>query len=430
MKCMSCGAEFADDSLICPVCGQEIQIVPDYNPLDDVLTEQVKGAVSETLKININQERLEKYRTENKRNTDRVQGSGRTYQKKVGNGQSVESQNVGTRNQMTEEELERERRLARKRRVQKKKMLAKKRRQRKMMIAGIVLAGVIALGAVGYMNSYTGRVNSGYKKLEAKEYTEAELKFEKAIKQKMKRSEAYAGLAKVYALQGKLEKAEQVFLDAISEQPDNIDLYEAAIHFYMDTNQETKIMELLDKCNDSEVVKKLEKYVSNGPKFSLDEKEIYDEVQALELTSDGEAIYYTTDGTDPTVSSTKYKDPIKLEEGETEIRAISVNAEGVPSLVVTKVFTVEFPIEDAPSVTPSTGQYDDYQEIKILVPDGYVAFYTTDGSDPTTSETRIQYSGAFDMPEGSTILNVVLMNQKGRYSDVTKRNYELILSEE
>ncbi|MBP3664543.1 MAG: chitobiase/beta-hexosaminidase C-terminal domain-containing protein, partial [Tyzzerella sp.] len=114
----------------------------------------------------------------------------------------------------------------------------------------------------------------------------------------------------------------------------------------------------------------------------------------------------------------------------TEIRAISVNAEGVPSLVVTKVFTVEFPIEDAPSVTPSTGQYDDYQEIKILVPDGYVAFYTTDGSDPTTSETRIQYSGAFDMPEGSTILNVVLMNQKGRYSDVTKRNYELILSEE
>ena len=86
MKCMSCGAEFADDSLICPVCGQEIQIVPDYNPLDDVLTEQVKGAVSETLKININQEQLEKYRTENKRNTDRVQGSGRTYQKKVGNG--------------------------------------------------------------------------------------------------------------------------------------------------------------------------------------------------------------------------------------------------------------------------------------------------------------------------------------------------------
>ena len=430
MKCMSCGAEFADDSLICPVCGQEIQIVPDYNPLDDVLTEQVRGAVSETLKININQEQIDKYRAEQKRNTGNVQGSGRTYQKKVGDGQSVESQNVGTRSRMTEEELERERRLARRRRAQKKKMLARKRRQIKLIFSGVALTGILALGAVGYVNSYTGRINSGYKKLEAEEYTEAQLKFEKAIKQKIERSEAYTGLAKVYTLQGELEKAEQVFLDAIAKQTDNVDLYEAAILFYLDTDQETKVMELLDKCNDREVLSKLEKYVSDGPKFSLDEKQIYDEVQALELTSDGETIYYTTDGTDPTVSSTKYSAPIKLEEGETEVRAISVNAEGVPSLVVKKVFTVEFPIEDAPSVTPSTGQYDDYQEIKILVPDGYVAFYTTDGSNPTTSETRIQYSGPFDMPEGNTILNVVLMNQKGRYSDITKRTYELILSEE
>ena len=430
MKCMSCGAEFADDSLICPVCGQEIQIVPDYNPLDDVLTEQVRGAVSETLKININQEQIDKYRAEQKRNTGNVQGSGRTYQKKVGDGQSVESQNVGTRSRMTEEELERERRLARRRRAQKKKMLARKRRQIKLIFSGVALTGILALGAVGYVNSYTGRINSGYKKLEAEEYTEAQLKFEKAIKQKIERSEAYTGLAKVYTLQGELEKAEQVFLDAIAKQTDNVDLYEAAILFYLDTDQETKVMELLDKCNDREVLSKLEKYVSDGPKFSLDEKQIYDEVQALELTSDGETIYYTTDGTDPTVSSTKYSAPIKLEEGETEVRAISVNAEGVPSLVVKKVFTVEFPIEDAPSVTPSTGQYDDYQEIKILVPDGYVAFYTTDGSNPTTSETRIQYSGPFDMPEGNTILNVVLMNQKERYSDITKRTYELILSEE
>lgn len=429
MKCMSCGAEFADDSLICPVCGHEIQIVPDYNPLDDVLTAQVKGAVSETLRININQEQLEKYRAENKRNTGRVPENGRAYQKRVGNGQGVESQNVGSKNRMTEEDLERERR-ARRRKAEKKRMLAKKRRQRKMMIAGGILAGVIVLGIFGYTNSYTGRVNSGYKKLEAGEYTEAELKFEKAIKQKEERSEAYTGLAEVYVAQGDLEKAEQLFLDAIAEQPENEALYEAAVQFYISTGQETKVMELLDKCEDESVVKKLEKYISNGPKFSLDEKEIYDEVQALELTSEGEAIYYTIDGTDPTVSSTKYTDPIKLEEGETEVRAISVNAEGVPSLVVTKVYTVEFPIEDAPSVTPSTGQYDDYQEIKIVVPEGYVAFYTTDGSDPTTSDTRIQYSGPFDMPEGNTILNVVLMNQKERYSDVTKRNYELILSED
>ena len=72
MKCRNCGAELSDNHVVCPVCGCEVQIVPDYNPLDDVLTEQVKGAINETLKININQEQLEKYnnsRKENPRNT-------------------------------------------------------------------------------------------------------------------------------------------------------------------------------------------------------------------------------------------------------------------------------------------------------------------------------------------------------------------------
>jgi len=431
MKCISCGARIADDSLICPACGQEIQIVPDYNPLDDVLTEQVKGAVSETLRIELNQEQAEKYRAENRRNTGRTpeRDVERAYRKRVGNGQGVESRNVTARNKMTEEERERERRLARKRKSEKRKMLARKKRRKKMMIAGGVFAAVIALGVVGYTNSYTGRVNSGYRKLEAKEYTGAELKFEKAIRQKEKRSEAYAGLAKVYVAQGEMEKAEQLFLDAITDQSDNADLYEAVILFYLDNSQETKVMELLDKCDNEGVLKALEAYISEKPEFSL-EQEVFDEVQALELTSDGKEIYYTTDGTDPTVLSTKYKEPVKLEEGETEVRAISVNEKGVPSLVASRVYTVEFPIEDAPSVIPSTGRYEDYQEIKVTVPEGYLAFYTTDGSDPTTSDTRIQYSGPFDMPEGSTILNVVLMNQKERYSDITKRNYELVLSEE
>ena len=43
MKCMHCGADLPEDQLICPRCGREIQIVPDYNPLDDMLTAQLKG---------------------------------------------------------------------------------------------------------------------------------------------------------------------------------------------------------------------------------------------------------------------------------------------------------------------------------------------------------------------------------------------------
>ena len=45
MICTRCGAEFSDDRMICPVCGAEVQIVPDYNPLDDVLAQEVRGSV-------------------------------------------------------------------------------------------------------------------------------------------------------------------------------------------------------------------------------------------------------------------------------------------------------------------------------------------------------------------------------------------------
>ena len=45
MRCSHCGAMIPDDQMVCPRCGTEVQIVPDYNPLDDVLAREVKGSV-------------------------------------------------------------------------------------------------------------------------------------------------------------------------------------------------------------------------------------------------------------------------------------------------------------------------------------------------------------------------------------------------
>lgn len=51
-------------------------------------------------------------------------------------------------------------------------------------------------------------------------------------------------------------------------------------------------------------------YVSSAPEFSLKEG-TYDEVQQVTLTSaTGGTIYYTTDGSDPTESSTEYKEAV------------------------------------------------------------------------------------------------------------------------
>ena len=112
-----------------------------------------------------------------------------------------------------------------------------------------------------------------------------------------------------------------------------------------------------------------------------------------------------------------------MEEGTTVIKAININEKGIPSLVSEKSYTVELPVEGAPAITPSTGRYNTPMQITILVPEGYTAYYTMDGTDPSAASTL--YTGPIDMPEGTTIFAAVLVSNAGKMTQVTKRSYEL-----
>lgn len=274
-----------------------------------------------------------------------------------------------------------------------------------------------------YQFSYNGYVKKGYKALSSKDYTEAETQFKKAIKKKPKKAEAYEGLSELYIEQNESDKAEEILLSAVDKYSDSVDVYKACFKFYEDTKNQGEIPLILDGAKSS-VADQLTEYASDSPEFSLDDSESFDDVQQLSLTTTEKNIYYTDDGSDPFSSKTriKYEKPIQISEGETEIKAVSVNANGIPSLTVSKTYEVELPIEDAPAVSPSTGQYDTDTKISIVVPDGYTAYYTTDGSTP--DEDSEEYTDPISMPEGTTIFKAVLVNGKGRLSGVTTRNYE------
>lgn len=426
MKCKNCGYEIKDGELRCKRCGKEVRMVPDYNPLDDVLTAQVKGG------IDGGEQPLDDYDYEKAYTADLQRGEGQkperrrrdtgrqtgTVRKSGGNTSGGRRTSRMTGN--IDQERERRRRAAHKRREKKKKL------RRRIILAFIILIAVIAAAAYFlYQNSYAGQVKKGNKALAEKSYDEAENYFERAVKKSPKRAEAYTGLSQVYLAQDDEDKAEQTLLDAVDSYPDEVPLYRACIQYYTDTDQLQEISVILEDAPD-DVRSELSKYVSEEPDFSLDDSKVYDDVQQLSLESDGEAIYYTTDGSEPDTSSQKYTDPIQIEEGTTTITAISVNKAGIPSLPVSKDYTVELPIEDAPAVTPSTGQYDAPTQIVIQVPEGYTAYYTMDKSDPTENSTK--YTGPISMPEGNTIFKAVLVNGKGRMTGVTTRNYELTLN--
>ena len=207
-----------------------------------------------------------------------------------------------------------------------------------MILFLVLLIFGAAFGYFLYQNSYVGKVAKGYDALQMKEYQTAEKYFKHAIGKNAQRAEAYSGLAETYMEQDEGDEAESVFLSAIASYPSNEELYRAAISFYEETKQLDKISEILEDCDDESVLSSLKAYVSTEPVFSLDDGK-YSEVQEVTLSASGETIYYTTDGTNPTSSSTKYTEPILLnEEGKTQIKAIAYNKKKIPSLVVSKTY--------------------------------------------------------------------------------------------
>ena len=449
MICRHCGADIPDDQMVCPRCGAEVQIVPDYNPLDDVLAREVKGSVEGATR-QIQTDDIRRYRRgsssqnvnatrvlspgemdrirrdrrygeqqqdadQGRRNTDELrrqrQTAGNVQHSRQGTGQMRRSrQNTG--------ELKRQR--------QQKRLEAAKRKRRNLLITLFVILALIVAGVViVYQNSYTGMIRKGYNAIQSRDYAAAERYFERAVIKDKSRPEAYVGYAEIYIDQDDLDSAEEVSQDAIQTQPSNVKLYQAAIDFYMDTEQTGKISELLQNCEDETVLNAVADYISSAPEFSPEEG-TFEEVQEITLTSETKGdIYYTLDGSDPSAESgTKYTEPILLQdEGEFEIRAVAVNSKGIPSVVSSGTYTIQFPIVDAPAVTPSTGQYSQPQQITITVPDGYTAYYTMDGTTPTASST--QYTGPVTMPENAqTIFMAILVNNNnGKATEVTTRNY-------
>lgn len=154
----------------------------------------------------------------------------------------------------------------------------------------------------------------------------------------------------------------------------------------------------------------------------------YTEAQTVTITNnaEGATVYYTTDGTTPTASSTEYAGPFVLNQNGTyTIKAIAISSEGKSS-VATNTITINIQI-DAPTINPADGsQIDETTDITISVASGNTIYYTTDGTDPVKNGeltgTAKSYSVPFNMAKAGTV-KAVAMNSDGVFSQIVSATY-------
>jgi hypothetical protein len=134
-------------------------------------------------------------------------------------------------------------------------------------------------------------------------------------------------------------------------------------------------------------------------------------------------IYYTTDGTTPSVASTNYTGAISL-DNNADLKFIALDGAGNSSPVMEENFTIDaFSPVTTPSPPPAT--YTIPQLISLSCDDngGFGCagtFYTTDGTTPTTASTP--YTQPF-LIDRNTSLNYFSIDKAGHQEAVTTAVY-------
>ncbi|MBQ6697017.1 MAG: chitobiase/beta-hexosaminidase C-terminal domain-containing protein [Lachnospiraceae bacterium] len=286
MKCENCGAEIPAGNMYCGKCGEEIHIVPVFDP-------EVETEIDETL--------------------HRIQDD------------------------LAEE-------------ITSFVSKTKKGRFRFLpgVIVLTVISVLLGIVALTYLyNSPDYQMNQGNRFVNSGDYVSAIKYYNKALNSGAPNQvELHLYLAKCYEELGYEGKYEEYLLkvvrDSQASEEDLLIAYTKLISFYSNDKNYNTINNLLKSCNNDKIISIFADFMVKAPKFSH-EPGYYTEIIPLKITSDQSCtIYYTLDGTTPTTESKIFDGPIFLKDGNYQIQAICVNKHGVKSDISMGEYQIEF----------------------------------------------------------------------------------------
>lgn len=379
MKCPKCGTEIREGYLYCDECGEEIHIVPDFEP-------EIEYSIHKTLS-GIVEEVLEEVPAEG------AQDDGST---------------VG--------------------------------RRKRLIIWGASLAvflvcvAALVLAVLGRYrhNSVSYQIAKAATCMNEGNTQEAIVHYERAVELKQDNVSYRFMLADLY-LQADMGEEYINALTAVIElgyavEREEETAYKKMISYYKDREDYVSINALLMGMDNETIRTAYQSYMAAVPEFSYKEG-TYAEVIPLKLTASTQGtIYYTMDGSIPDESSEVYTTPVFLETGSYEITAIFVNQYGIKSEAVAKTYVIDVQKPAAPEVETYSGEYAAPTMIRVTYPTEGTVYYTTDGTIPT--DQAAPYTGPIPMPLGKSIFKFVTYNEEGVAGECTTRQFELELKTE
>ena len=153
-------------------------------------------------------------------------------------------------------------------------------------------------------------------------------------------------LSNAYRRNGNFTMTERTLVKAIQDAPDNTELYLTLSSVFVQQDKLLDAQKMLDNLVNDSVIADISAIRPAAPTVSP-EGNRYNDYITVELTGSGkDTIYYTIDGSFPSLVGDAYNGPFQLAAGETTVCAIAVGENGLVSPATYVGYTVAGVVED------------------------------------------------------------------------------------
>ena len=281
-------------------------------------------------------------------------------------------------------------------------------------------------------------VTLGKSYLDQAYYTRALELLSVAVEREPENVDALVYMAQTYTELGQEDDAVQIYESLINRiAPSHPSAYRNLIRIYEQRGLTAEALSLMKKATENTGTQEfsimLREYTPATPALSKQAGRYNEAIDVVISTPEGETVYYTTDGTDPSEAGQVYQKGtvIHIPEGKMTVKAIGFTETGVPSEQVEANYTVIIPTPAAPKANYASGKYKKAPKVSLRPGDEdarknkeiVAIYYTLDGRQATMDSTL--YTGPIQLPVGDCELRAISVAKNGKISYEMRVTYSV-----